>query len=250
MFKWIMQDVRRNLKNRKTLLLITVVCISIVSFFFRMQSERNLTHSFDANTSVPEFVSDNTLSIVSKMEYLFPLECSENETSENCGDYLLFKQYHDQLFEEAKLTAKETQQLRLFLLDINTDNFIDYFDDNNEKYQSLVRPKVIAIDDIKTIKDHIKRDLENEFIYFSVPSSVASVKQYNESAIALAENYSAYENNYPLSVKLDITGSIFLAHYINEFFLLLVVISILLVFDSFYRDYKLGVTKKDRKSVV
>lgn len=66
---------------------------------------------------------------------------------------------------------------------------------------------------------------------FEIPYFYMDTQLFNMQAINLHETYENYTNNYPQDVKYQMTSSFFIANYLNDYFLLLIVASILLIFE-------------------
>lgn len=260
MIKWIIQDVRRILKSRKTFLLLTIIIISILGFTFNNSYNKSIKGNSDdfLNEQLANYNSPLSLNSLHEIKFSFDNEClfnTENKDTEDlCASYFIFSEHFNKL--EKKISAEYSEEvnsplsdkdffkLRLFLLDKATDNFINYYNDQNPKLQASIKERVIDFDKIIEIKEYIKLNIRPDYQDFDISkNSRKSISTFNQRAIELYESYTSYENDLPIQAHNTLTSSFFIANYIDQFFLLLVIVAVLLIFDSFYRDYKSGVIK-------
>lgn len=252
MIKWIQQEVLRTLKTKKSFLLFIVVVISMITF----------NANYEVSKKEPEDDLRYMLEYESIMEYdrydivrnallyrdTFSSYCTFKESDitlpsyVNCDDYEIFSNHLD---EFSKLeNINDIYEYKLFLLDIATDNFFDYFDRQSLELQESIKKKAVRIEDIraykKVIKDKYYKD--RELFEYDIPFG-GDITAYNVAAIDLYETFIMLENNYPANVVEIMTGSFYIATYLSENFLLLLMISILIIYDTFHRDLKSGVYK-------
>lgn len=260
MIKWIIQDVRRNLKSRKTLLLLMIIIISVLGFIFNTSYNKSSDPTTDVspNEKLVFFQTPQSLNSLHSIEFSFPIKCRFNPEGEDTGDicnsYDIYIQYmkkieekvHSEYHEEIKsdLSDKEFYKLKLFLLDKATDIFLDYYNDQKLEFQATIKDRAIDLDKIVEIKEYIKLNISSDYKDFKMPiKDEKSISVFNNNAIELYESYVSYENNLPIQAHNTLTSSFFIANFIDQFFLLFVMVGVLLIFDSFYRDYKTGVIK-------
>lgn len=241
MIKWILQDVKRTIKSRKTFLLVAVIAISIISFLFNNMNRQAQYITIGGQGDSVTTMDESYVEIYS-MVYGFDFSCQMGAVDdEKCQDYQTYMNYIEMF--NSDISTQEHYELKLFLLDIATDDFIAYYDSQNEKFQESIRQKAIDIDLIKETKAIIKETISPKYESFKLELSSPTITNFNKQAINLYETFVNYQSNYPLNIKYEMTSSFFLANYLNEFFLLIVLVTALVVFDSFYRDYQSGVIK-------
>lgn len=248
MIKWILQDLKRILKSHKTYILLIIILLSMINFIatnYNKEPELISTISFSGDNEAVENTYDASLKDIVYLEYSFDPQCImpmfENDALNECKDYKIFKTYIEQLASDQ--SDEEHYRLRLFLLDKMTDKFLDFYDSQVPELQAKYDTYLLDMDFIKDLKVHIKESIAVDYEDFEIPYFYMDTQLFNMQAINLHETYENYTNNYPQDVKYQMTSSFFIANYLNDYFLLLVVAGILLIFDSYYRDYKLGVTK-------
>ena len=244
MIKWILQDVKRTIKSSKTYLLLAVIIISIISFLFNNMNQQ--AGYIEVNNQQGEITSVSSVhesyAEIFNMQYAFDFNClSGSSDGPECNSYLTYMNYINILGTD--ISDQEEYELKLFLLDIATDDFITYYEQQNEDFKDAIDKKAIDIKLITDIKSEIKNSISPNYDSFSLDLSAPTITNFNKKAISLYETYVNYQNNYPLNIKYEMTSSFFLANYLNEFFLLIVLVTALVVFDSFYRDYQSGVIK-------
>lgn len=256
MIKWILQDVKRTLKSRKTFLLLAVVTISIIALLTQSFNKYN-PGNFEQESHDSRIHIDTSTSQIYNLQSAFDYECVTYEQLKNseyapeeltapdkdCSDYLTYLELMNQFEAIGAENLEENYALQLHILDISTDSFMNYYDESNDTMKASLQEKLIDINMIKEIKTYVKENLSDAYPSFKLDDKVRSTSIFNERAVSLYEVYISYVNNYPLDLKIQVTSSFFIANYLNEFFLLLVVVGILVVFDSIYRDYQSGVIK-------
>lgn len=192
----------------------------------------------------------------------FPYECvnaydyaesvgKQYEPAKYCTDFAEFINIRVQLNDLVdELIANEEKDdillLNIYLKSLQTDAFIKYYDGQNDQFKQLVKDRVMLLAEVRVINDEVRTIMEDKFPFLNkikVGDQVISVDTYNYDAMNLYENYLIYKNNLPINAMTQMTASRFLALYLDAFFLVIIVIGILLVFDTYYRDYKSGVIK-------
>lgn len=243
MIKWILQDVKRTIKSRKTYLLIAVIVISIASFLFVNMNKQPeyITMTTSSNGTTNQITVHESFVDIYNMSHAFDFKCLTNEDQENCEDFKTYEKYVNML--NASTDEVEQYELTLFLLDIATDDFLNYYDSQNDAFKTSINQKAIDIELIRATKEDIKTNISSKYDTFELSLSSPTIANFNNQAITLYETYVNYQSAYPQHIKYEMTSSFFIANYLNEFFLLIILITALVVFDSFYRDYKSGVIK-------
>lgn len=86
--------------------------------------------------------------------------------------------------------------------------------------------------------------MNSSYIPFNVlMKSDSLVYSYNQSAKGLFEIYYFNMSNYTLDVDYEVNFGFSLANYIDQYFILLIFTVVILIFDSYYRDFKSDVFK-------
>ena len=255
MFKWILQDVKRILKSKKSFLLLTMVFLTIVNFI--ASDTRHKLPELPDHVYTPLFDSENDpykndalvniYTIANQFDYHCYLDYSEfPEFEDDFADYdcEVFKEYRtflEKLIAEDDLS--EFYRLKMYVLNASIKDFIKYLDAGNPELVALIEEKSINVDQVKHIIDYVESEIAGDYDDLVLIDTNRSLSDYNKRVIDLNETYISYMNNYPLDVKYTLTSSFFIANYLNDYFFFLIVIMIFLVFDSFYRDYNSGVFK-------
>ena len=270
MIKWIIQDVKRTLKTRKTFLLIAVLVLSIAYSLFSAANLRNQPMIDDYGRYDPSIESKingfDAYTTIYKMANNFDYNClfaHQVQQAEQGADYkgpdfsevdadctgfsayldLLKLTYYSEELGELESAKRENEAI-LVLLDIGTDGFVDYYENSNSEMQKSLDANIMDMKTAKAVKQYVKDNLRSKYPSFDLGAAQEkSATAFNERSIVMYETYVSLQSGYPTNVKAYITPSFFIANYFNDYFLLLVSISALLIFDSFYRDYRSGVFK-------
>lgn len=261
MLKWILQDVKRTVKSKKTYLLLTIITLSIGAFFYFYPDKSYGAVDYFNN---PIFNSDTDNQLVSNHMLLealivelsdtYPSECPMIENypdfsfaydRKKCEDYNQFRvsinEIYDQL--ENSPTDEFIYEATLFILGKYTDGFMDYFETFDDTTKAIYRSKLYHFDSTLEHKQYISNNINAKFNDFKVVPLVTSADIFNRVAMDLNETIYLYKNSLPVNLTSYMTGGFFIANYLNQYFLLLIVIGILTIFDTFYRDYNSGVIK-------
>lgn len=241
MIKWILQDSLRTLKSRKSFLLLAVVAISMISFVM----------TYDVSPEIPDYVPEHLIQeykdkqlydVISSLYDQFPY--ITDEETYNTYNVDTFQELFQQLVDETDLSEK--YKIRLYLLDLGSDSFFEYYEslEAGSHMDKTIAEKAINVELIKEIKNKIKTEIAPDFKPFVFENDYSgAISNYNRIAIDLYETMISYENSYPQDVDYVLTSSFFVAGYISNYFLLIVLVGALLIFDSYYRDFKSGVFK-------
>lgn len=255
MIKWILQDVKRILKSKKSFLLLTMVFLTIINFIAsdtRHQlpelPDRVYTPLFDSQAD--PYKNDSLVNIYTLTHQFndtcyidysqFP-EFQYDNDENDCANFKVYKSFLENLLMEDDL--EEFYKLKLYVLNASIKDFINYLDEGNPELVALIEEKSIKVDEVKHIIDFVDNELASNYDDLVLKDTNRGLSDYNKRVIDLYETYVNYLNNYPLDVKYTLTSSFFIANYLNDYFFFLIVVMILLIFDSFYRDYKSGVFK-------
>ena len=258
MLKWLLLDIKRNLKSKKTYLLLTIIFISMFYFIYTFNGNKlDQDDYYDISKEEIRFqiLTQIQLEEIFDLENSFDLMCknytfldedkkTEFDYDTNCADYKIYLNHFSDLkgylFEN---DSENFYRLKMFMLDVATDSFIDNFESLSDEMKVATEKRMIDYKNIKNIKDNIKAnsaDLEG-FVINDVYRN--NISKFNLRGLKLIESYNHYNNDYPLDVDYQVNAGFFIANYLDQYFILLIFITILLIFDSFYRDYKLGVIK-------
>ncbi len=248
MIKWILQDVKRILKSKKSFLLLTMVFLTIINFIATNTRHELPEVPANLNFEITYLNTDpyrndaliNIYKIASQFDNDCLFEYSDFDDTD-CSDYKVYSSFLDKLLSEDDL--EEFYKLKLYVLNASIKDFIQYLDEGNPGLIALIEEKSINVDEVKHIIDFVDTEIAGEYDELILKDTNRGLTDYNRRVIDLNETYINYLNNYPLDVKYTMTSSFFVANYLNDYFFFLIIVMILLVFDSFYRDYNSGVFK-------
>lgn len=275
MLKWLYLDIKNNLKSKKVIILLTIIFFSMFYFIadynpIDEEYEEYLRDNYQQEIQNLEFLHGLDLSRLDELElykfdrqfkeilqlihnyhsnciYYSYLTSSQQKAinyEELCYDFNLYQKSVDQLltyYENADL--ENFYQLKMHILNLATDQFIEYFNRQPQDMQKRLKDYLLTYDTITSFKTEIKA-LNLDYPTFKIDIKDDSlVAGYNRNAKELFESYYFQQNNYPLDMNYELNFGFFIANYLDQYFLLLIFSVIILIFDSYYRDFKLGVFK-------
>ncbi len=247
MIKWILQDTKRILKSHKTYLLLLVILFTMVKYVSDFDSQQRGSFTTSSNVDfITHYDQNEFTQDFEGLRLLVEQTCYSKYNDyigmyDNCDEFNYFSDLMHSISDD--VSDKQYYETRLFLLDIYTDNFIRYYNSLDSYMQDKLNDYAINLDVVMAVKEEIKREISPTFEPLDLEYRIEDAAVFNLNAMNLLETHTNYKNGYPRDAKYLMTSSIFIANYLNDYFLLLVVSSILLIFDSIYRDYKLGVIK-------
>lgn len=267
MLKWILQDIKRSLLSRKTYILMLVVLMSIGGQFY-MHNESNRVFDEDGVEIVfnygPEvdlergrifnILSEEINYVHSLAGSLSPAKClaeiedyfGRNEFDpDECHSLYIFDQSYAKYYrsDNQEISNDEALDLYFYLFDKRTESFFDDYDNSDVDFQKVLAEKTLNFDELRTIKNNIKETIKFDLPEFDGIKPRMGVKEINEISIKIFSLNYIISNNLPINLESNLTATFFIAKYINNFFLLLLLLGILAIYDTFYRDYKSGVIK-------
>lgn len=246
MLKWLFLDIKKNLFNKKSYLLLFILSLSIIYFIFNYSKQFDVDPSMETLPKViRSFKIDTTANLHQNYDLICPsLELNEIKDYPECDGYADLLNYFELSQEYSQMQNTEANyRLKLFLLDKATDSFIKYYDDSSDELKIAIKAKSVDIEMIRALKNFIKTEI-TEFEDFYLPSpSVEIISHFNQYSADMLENKTNLDNNYPFEAYRKLSDGFFLANYLNDNFLLLTFIIITLLFDSYFNDYQSGVFK-------
>lgn len=259
MLKWIFLDVKRTLQSKKTYLLFVIIFVSMIMFVYNYTRididflEEYGQAAIDMEIDEDDYIRHQLLGSITNSVYAFDYRCHSDVIYEDPNDYdedldcSDYEKYESSMAKFQEYYQKEDienfYKLKLAYLNKFTNPFKEYYDGLSEEMKLATKNKVIAIESIFDIKAKIDEfEIDVELFTPSI-DNLDSINYYNHIGVELIETYHNYINDYPLDVAYRINPGFFIANYIDSYFLLLVFSMILLIFDSYYRDFKSGVFK-------
>lgn len=258
MLKWILLDIKRTLKSRKAYLLFTILSISMVYFIYTFNGN-NLNSEDDYDLSDEEVAFQITLSVhfneIYNLDNNFDERCHlftneelaempDFDYKEICHGYEVLSAHRSKMLTAlGDQDSKEFYRYKMFILDVATDGFFDYLDNLDAKSKAITVNRMISRDQLLKIKADIKAQTSDIETFEMEDLFNHNILIFNQRAQKLIEAYNHYQNDYPIEVDFRINAGFFLVNYLDQNFTLLIFIGILLIFDSFYRDYQTGVIK-------
>lgn len=257
MIKWIIQDSKRSLKQRKTIILLLVIIASIFAIFYMDQVPKELYDPY-GNPIVYEEKEETEYEIMiynqrvaqSLVSNYFPDGCYGDQERPDDLDCSQFDIYHDNPSYDIEMV----NDLPIFDMDEAWDYYLipnavyfkaidDYINSKDEEYQDTIKSRLIQYDNIMEKSQEILKNLPEGFTLYSIETGVVSVNEFNAHAMSFLDYHFIYENDLPINATQILTGSFFIAKYLDAFSSLLILIGLIMIFDSFYLDYKSGVIK-------
>lgn len=258
MIKWILQDTKRNLLKKKTIILLLVMFASIASSFYTFLTPEVYYDHFgneivlgdpDIEPTEDDMLIMAMMSSYSLINNKVP-ECSlitAESSSAICDQYNTFKSNPEAKIEhnDDSLVFDREEVWAYFF--INYAVYFNSFDtslmERNPESADFFKDKIMNYDKIMEITKKTLENLPDDYELVVFDFGVQSTEELNSAAINFLEYYYLYENSLPMDAAMSLTGSFFISNYLNTFTPLLVIIGIILIFDSFYADYESGVIK-------
>lgn len=260
MLKWILQDTKRNLLKKKTIILLLVMIISIGATFYL--NEKPLEHydqygniivyeskeqMFDDSTIMFNAITDIDNIIQSKLPKECDLEWLALRYNVDCSQYDIYhsnpKLEVNYVNDQPVIDIEKAWDHLLLPMAIYVQSVNDTFVSRTPELQAAMKIHLMRFDEILDISNDIIANKPDEYEIYKLKNIVVSSEDFNHVAMMFLEYQYIQDNQLPLNTMYIQTGSFFIANYLNLFSYLLVVIGVVLIFDSFYLDYKSGVFK-------
>lgn len=241
MIKWILQDTKRNLKTKKSFILFIVTLLAVFSFILNDSQQHD--EDFNQDDFMNEILNPDKINKALKFSMFVGYNCYyEVDAEDSCASNDAFDR-HIKLMEE-ELDETEFNMQLLHLYDSATDGFLAYYDESPDSFKLALDRMSVNINDFRNIKNDLK--VKNEGKYETIIFEnlyVEDVSLFNVLSIEAQELYFNTIHGYPDDVSEILSSGFFMARFLTEQYFLLILITILVVYDSFYRDYKSGVFK-------